>query len=202
MNTIDIIDTNAHYYNLGKIEDTMWKHKIAITTSLRRSHANGFGEHRLCGCFTKSIMRHQRKFNNNDPLGFVAFEYTNSGNLQFVSIWSQLINVDELDDIFEGDNVQHSLYSDSNIVDGLGYSVISKQISNYDFAHNDDWIGYITNEKQNEIVYYTPFLVKTIKGVNKGISKINKQSGLIDERSMYLFKYLSVERKARHNDNL
>jgi hypothetical protein len=51
-------------------------------------------------------------------------------------------------------------------------------------------------------VYYTPFLVKTIKGVNKGISKINKQSGLIDERSMYLFKYLSVERKARHNDNL
>lgn len=28
MNTIDIIDTNAHYYNLGKIEGTMWKHKI------------------------------------------------------------------------------------------------------------------------------------------------------------------------------
>ena len=60
MNTIDIIDTNAHYYNLGKIEGTMWKHKIAITTNLRRSHANAFGNHRLCGCFTKSIMRHQK----------------------------------------------------------------------------------------------------------------------------------------------
>jgi len=45
-------------------------------------------------------------------------------------------------------------------------------------------------------------LVKTIKGVNKGINKINNQSGLIDKRSMYLFKYLSKERKARHNDNL
>ena len=201
MNTIDIIDTNPHYYNLGKIEGTMWKHKIAITTNLRRSHANAFGNHRLCGCFTKSIMRHQAKY-DNEPLGFVAFEYTNSGNLQFVSIWSQLSAVDELDDIFEGDNVQHSLYSDGNIVDGLGYSVINKQISNYDSAHNDDWIGYITNKSHNEFVYYTPFLVKTIKGVNKGINKINKQSGLIDERSIYLFKYLSKQRITSHNDSL
>ena len=62
------IDTNAHHYNLGKIDDTMWKHKITITTSLRSNHANVFGAHNLCGCFAKSILKHQKKYDNH-PLG-------------------------------------------------------------------------------------------------------------------------------------
>jgi hypothetical protein len=50
-------------------------------------------------------------------------------------------------------------------------------------------------------VYYTPSLIKSIEGIDKGIKKINKQQGLIDERNIHLFKYLSDERRTRHSDN-
>ena len=89
------IKTNPHHHNLGKIDDTLWKHKITITTSLRSNHANAFGVHKLCGCFAKTILRHQKQY-DNEPLGFISFEYTKSDNLHFHSIWTQLNGVDEI----------------------------------------------------------------------------------------------------------
>ena len=196
------IDTNPHHYNIGKIDDTMWKHKITITTSLRSNHANVFGAHNLCGCFAKTILRHQKQYDNH-PLGFVSFEYTKSGdNLHFHSIWTQLNEVDELKNIFQTSNVQQPLYSGENVMDGLGYRVIDRDISDYieKAKYDGDWLWYIT-KKPNVFVYYTPSLMKSIEGANRGIDKINKQDGLVDDRNIHWFKYLSKERKSEHNEN-
>jgi hypothetical protein len=133
-------------------------------------------------------------------MGFVLSEFTKSGDLQFLSTWTQLKEIDGLNKIFEGDNDQHTFCSGDKIVNRLGYSVIDKQISNYVSKHNDDWIMYIT-KRPNMFVYYTPSLIKSIEGIDKGIKKINKQQGLIDERNIHLFKYLSDERRTRHSDN-
>ena len=42
--------------------------------------------------------------------------------------------------------------------------------------------------------------MKSIEGANRGIDKINKQIGLVDDRNIHWFKYLSKERKTIHND--
>ena len=114
---------------------------------------------------------------------------------------NKLKEIDGLNKIFEGDNDQHTFCSGDKIVNRLGYSVIDKQISNYVSKHNDDWIMYIT-KRPNMFVYYTPSLVTSIEGIDKGIRKINKQTGLIDERNIHLIKYLSEERRVRHNNIL
>ena len=197
MNTVE---QNPHHYNLGKINDTMWKHKITITTSLRSSHANLFGNHKLCGCFAKTILRHQRQFDNH-PLGFISFEFTKSDNLHFHSIWTQLNELDQLNKIFEKSNVHQPLYSGDDYMSGWGYRVIDRDICDYieKSKYDGDWIGYIT-KKPNVFVYYTPSLMKSIEGANRGIDKINKQDGLVDDRNIHWFKYLSKERKTSHND--
>ena len=197
MNTVE---QNPHHYNLGKINDTMWKHKITITTSLRSSHANLFGNHKLCGCFAKTILRHQKQFDNH-PLGFISFEFTKSDNLHFHSIWTQLNELDQLNKIFEKSNVHQPLYSGDDYMSGWGYRVIDRDICDYieKSKYDGDWIGYIT-KKPNVFVYYTPSLMKSIEGANRGIDKINKQDGLVDDRNIHWFKYLSKERKTSHND--
>jgi hypothetical protein len=43
--------------------------------------------------------------------------------------------------------------------------------------------------------------MKSIEGANRGIDKINKQVGLVDNRNIHWFKYLSKERKSEHNEN-
>lgn len=58
---------------------------------------------------------------------------------------------------------------------------------------------YIT-KKPDLYVYYTPSLMKSIEGANSAIDKINKQRGLVDDRNIHLFRYLSEDRKIRHND--
>ena len=189
---------NADYFNLRKINDNIWKHKITVTTSLRSNHANVFGKHKLCGCFAKVIVRHQRKFNNN-PIGFVSFEYTSGDNLHFHSIWSELVNIDEIDNILEVSNVQNNLLSGYNAMDGWGYRAIDKQVCGYipKNKYGADWLGYIT-KKNSIFVYYTPSLIKEIKGANVAIEKINDQNGLVDHRNIHLFKYLSKDRRSRH----
>ena len=153
-----------------------------------------FGKHKLCGCFAKVIVRHQRKFNNN-PIGFVSFEYTSGDKLHFHSIWSELVNIDEIDNIFEVSNVQNNLLSGDNVMEGWGYRAIDKQVCGYipKNKYGSDWLGYIT-KKNNIFVYYTPSLIKEIKGANVAIEKINDQNGLVDNRNIHLFKYLSKQR--------
>lgn len=191
---------NPHYYNLGKINDNLWKHKITITTSLRSKHVNVFGAHKLCGCFAKTILRHQKQ-NDNNPFGFVSFEFTKSDNLHFHSIWSQLIDIDGLDHIFSSENVYQPFYSDGCITEGFGYRVIDRDLSEYipKSKYDGDWILYIT-KKPDLYFYYTPTLIKLIDGANSAIEKINKQVGLVDERNIHLFKYLSEGRRAMHNE--
>ena len=191
---------NADYFNLGKINDNIWKHKITVTTSLRSNHANVFGKNKLCGCFAKVIVRHQRKFDNN-PLGFVSFEYTSGDNLHFHSIWSDLVNIDEIKNNFESSNVQTNLLSGENVMEGWGYRVIDNQVCEYipKSKYGSDWLGYIT-KKNNLFVYYTPSLIKSIEGANSAIDKINKQQGLVDNRNIHLFRYLSKERKSLHDN--
>ena len=197
---INTINENPHHYNLGKIDDALWKHKITINTNLQLNQVNLFGANKLCGCFAKIILKHQKQYDNY-PMGFILSEFTKSGDLQFLSTWTQLKEIDGLNKIFEGDNDQHTFCSGDKIVNRLGYSVIDKQISNYVSKHNDDWIMYIT-KRPNMFVYYTPSLVTSIEGIDKGIRKINKQTGLIDERNIHLIKYLSEERRVRHNNIL
>ena len=194
------IKTNPHHHNIGKIPDTLWKHKITITTSLKSNHANVFGVHKLCGCFAKTILRHQKQF-DNEPLGFISFEFTKSDNLHFHSIWTQLNCVDELNEIFQTSNVHQPLYSGDNVMSGWGYRVIDRQICDYiqKTKYDGDWILYIT-KKPDLYVYYTPSLMKYIEGANKSIEKINNQNGLVDDRNINLFRYLSEDRKSRHND--
>ena len=194
------IKSNPHHYNLGKIPDTLWKHKITITTSLKSNHANVFGVNKLCGCFAKTILRHQKQY-DNEPLGFISFELTKSYNIHFHSIWTQLNEVDSLKKIFEKSNVHQPLYSGDDIMAGWGYRVIDREISDYiqKTKYDGDWILYIT-KKPDLYVYYTPSLMKYIEGANGSIEKINKQSGLVDDRNIHLFRYLSEDRKSRHND--
>ena len=196
------IKTNPHHHNLGKIPDSLWKHKITITTSLKSNHANVFGVHKLCGCFAKTILRHQKQY-DNEPLGFISFEFTKSDNLHFHSIWTQLNGVDELNEIFAKSNVHQPLYSGDNVMSGWGYRVIDRQICDYiqKTKYDGDWILYIT-KNPDVYVYYTPSLMKSIEGANRAIDKINKQSGLVDDRNIHLFRYLSEVRKSRHNDSL
>ena len=148
----------------------------------------------------KTILRHQKQY-DNEPLGFISFEVTKSDNIHFHSIWTQLNELDELNKIFEKSNVHQPLYSGDNYMSGWGYRVIDRDICDYieKSKYDGDWIGYIA-KKPNVFVYYTPSLMKSIEGANRGIDKINKQDGLVDDRNIHWFKYLSKERKAIHND--
>ena len=61
-------------------------------------------------------------------------------------------------------------------------------------------MDFVHTKKPDLYVYYTPSLMKSIEGANSAIDKINKQRGLVDDRNIHLFRYLSEDRKKRHND--
>lgn len=183
--------SDADFYNLMMIDDSKWKHKVTFNTTYKKK----FDGDKFCPDLNiqkyssiqmKRILKLEKTFTNKEPIGFIALEVKDNEFLHYHCIFSELKCIDSIKSLFPTTPGSGWLqcYPDP-------YTKIEECGTN--------WIGYILKRTIKESVYYTPSLMREIKYAKRGIQTIEKQTGLIDERNLYLMPYLSKERIQKHN---
>ncbi len=182
--------SDPDFYNLMMIDESKWKYKVTFNSTYKKKFdGNKFqpdlNTQKYSSIQMKRILKLEKTFTNVDPIGFIALEVKDNEFLHYHCIFSDLKCIDSIKSLFPTTPGSGWLqcYPDP-------YCKIEECGTN--------WIGYILKRTIKESVYYTPSLMREIKYAKRGIQTIEKQTGLIDERNLYLMPYLSKERIRNH----
>ena len=184
------IDNDSDYRNLKLILDTRWKYKIGMSTFYKtifdgttfQQDINLFGK---CAIQMKRILQLEKKYTKTVPLGFLVLEIESNKFLHYHGIFTDLMCFNEIETLWPTKS-------------GGGWT--NTYAKEYELQEHTgtDWIGYICKKECKESIYYTAPLMKEVKSATRSLKKLNKQTGLIDERNIHIKQYLTKERIEKH----
>ena len=182
--------SDPDFYNLMMIDESKWKYKVTFNSTYKKKFdGNKFqpdlNTQKYSSIQMKRILKFEKTFTNVEPIGFIALEVKDNEFLHYHCIFSDLKCIGSIKSLFP-------------TTPGSGWLQCHTDPYRKIEECGTNWIGYILKRTIKESVYYTPSLMREIKYAKRGIQTIEKQTGLIDERNLYLMPYLSKERIRNH----
>lgn len=182
--------SDPDFYNLMMIDESKWKYKVTFNSTYKKKFdGNKFQPdlniQKYSSIQMKRILKFEKTFTNVEPIGFIALEVKDNEFLHYHCIFSDLKCIDSIKSLFP-------------TTPGSGWLQCYPDPYRKIEECGTNWIGYILKRTIKESIYYTPSLMREIKYAKRGIRAIEKQTGLIDERNLYLMPYLSKERIRNH----